>query len=203
MKGVVLLPKPDRVPLARSTNTNEFAPYTGVGGRVNRWVAMLGIKGKRGAMTDTPAPRFIHFLGAFAAGGLITLMLLTNGTLAQYGTLLFSSFVPHLTGTVLAIVILLILRPARATPQRPPLWAYLGGVSGGLTVIASSAAMNSALALSGTIALGLAGQIMFSLVADARGLFGLPQRMPTLRDLAGLSLIIAGALVIIFFGGTP
>lgn len=162
---------------------------------------MLEIKGKRDAMTDTPAPRFIHYLGAFAAGGLITLMLLTNGTLAQYGSLLFSSWVPHLTGTALAIVILLILRPTRATPKRPPLWAYLGGVSGGLTVIATSAAMNSALALSGTIALGLAGQIVFSLLADARGLFGLPQRTPSAHDLAGLGLIIVGALVIIFFGG--
>ena len=151
-------------------------------------------------MTDTPAPKFIHYLGAFAAGGLITLMLLTNGTLAQFGTLLFSSWVPHLTGTVLAIVILLLLRPARVTTKRPPLWAYLGGVSGGLTVIATSAAMNSALALSGTIALGLAGQIVFSLFADARGLFGLPQRTPTLRDFAGLLMIGAGALVLIYFG---
>lgn len=152
-------------------------------------------------MTEKPSPRFIHFLGAFGAGGLITLMLLTNGTLAQYGTLLFSSWVPHLTGTVLAIVILAVLRPARVSPKRPPLWTYLGGVSGGLTVIATSAAMNSALALSGTIALGLAGQIVFSLFADAKGLFGLPQRMPQWRDFAGLAMIIAGALVIIFFGG--
>lgn len=152
-------------------------------------------------MTVSPAPRFIHFLGAFGAGGLISLMLLTNGTLAQYGTLMFSSWVPHLTGTVLAILILLVMRPKRASTMRPPLWAYLGGVSGGLTVIATSAAMNSALALSGTIALGLAGQIVFSLFADARGLFGLPQRFPKWRDFAGLGLIIAGALVLIFFGG--
>ena len=152
--------------------------------------------------TDNP-PLLIHYLGAFAAGGLITLMLLTNGTLAQYGTLLFSSWVPHLTGTVLAILILLTLRPALAKPKRPPLWAYLGGVSGGLTVIATSAAMNSALALSGTIALGLAGQIVFSLFADAKGLFGLPQRMPAWRDFAGLALIAAGALILIFYGSAP
>lgn len=154
-------------------------------------------------MSDTPPPRFIHFLGAFGAGGLISLMLLTNGTLAQYGSLLFSSWVPHLTGTVLAIVILLVLKPARVSAKRPPLWAYLGGVSGGLTVIATSAAMNSALALSGTIALGLAGQIVFSLFADARGLFGLPQRMPVWRDFMGLALIGAGALVLIYFGAAP
>jgi transporter family-2 protein len=51
--------------------------------------------------------------------------------------------------------------------------------------------------------LGLAGQIVFSLFADARGLFGLPQRMPGWRDFAGLTLISAGALVLIFFGAAP
>ena len=152
-------------------------------------------------MSSQTPPRPLHYIGAFAAGGLISLMLLTNGTLAQYGTLLFSSWVPHLTGTVLAILILLSLRPARVEAKRPPLWVYLGGVSGGITVVATSAAMNSALALSGTIALGLAGQIIFSLLADARGLFGLPQRLPGWRDFAGLGLISAGALILIFFGG--
>lgn len=151
-------------------------------------------------MTYRRRPQLIHYLGAFGAGALITLMLLTNGTLAQYGTLLFSSWVPHLTGTILAIIILVALRPKRASQQRPPLWAYLGGVSGGLTVIATSAAMNSALALSGTIALGLAGQILFSLFADMRGLFGLPKRMPTKRDILGLVMITAGAIVLIYFG---
>lgn len=201
MKGVVLWPKPDRVPLARSTNTNEFAAYTPARRRVNTSLAKSPREAQTSAMTHNPSPRFIHFLGAFGAGALISLALLANGTLAQYGSLLFASWVPHFTGTILAIVILLILRPARASTTRPPNWAYLGGVAGGLTVVATSAAMNSALALSGTIALGLAGQIVFSLFADVRGLFGLPKRTPVWRDFAGLGLIITGALILIFFGG--
>lgn len=171
--------------------------------RVNTPIAIAHGCRQTCAMAHDIPPRFIHYAGAFAAGGLISLMLLTNGTLAQYGTLLFSSWVPHLTGSMLAVLILLTLRPARVQPKRPPLWAYLGGVSGGLTVVATSAAMNSALALSGTIALGLAGQIVFSLFADARGLFGLPKRMPIWRDFAGIGLITAGALVLIFWGSTP
>ena len=128
-------------------------------------------------------------------------MILFNGTLAAYGSLFFSSWVPHLTGTCAALGLLLILRPARATAQRPPLWTYLGGVSGAVTVMLTSAAMNTALALSGTIALGLAGQVLFSLFADMRGLFGLPQRNPTGRDLVSILLIMAGSLIIIFYGG--
>jgi len=65
----------------------------------------------------------------------------------------------------------------------------------------TSAAMNSALALSGTIALGLAGQVIFSLLADMRGLFGLPKRMPNAKDIISLFMIIGGSLIIIFYGG--
>jgi transporter family-2 protein len=65
----------------------------------------------------------------------------------------------------------------------------------------TSATMNTALALSGTIALGLAGQVVFSLFADARGLFGLPKRLPVRRDYLSLLLILSGSLILIFFGG--
>ncbi|WP_341368934.1 DMT family transporter [Yoonia sp. BS5-3] len=152
---------------------------------------------------DAPPARTYHFAAAFGAGALLTLMVLCNGTLAQFGSLFFASWVPHLTGTVAALLILLLLRPKRAAKARPPLWAYLGGVSGGVTVMLTSATMNTVLALSGTIALGLAGQVVFSLIADMRGLFGLPQRTPLGRDYMALALILAGSLILIFFGGRP
>lgn len=145
----------------------------------------------------------LHFAAAFGAGALLSLMVLFNGTLAAYGSLFFASWVPHLTGTLAALVLLAVLRPRRASAARLPLWAYLGGISGGVTVMLTSFTVNTALALSGTIALGLAGQMIFSLVADMRGLFGLPRRMPGLRDLAALALIVAGSLTLIFFGRGP
>lgn len=145
--------------------------------------------------------RIHHLLLAFGTGGLLSLMVLFNGTLAAYGTLLFASWVPHATGSVAALVFLAVLRPAKASVVRPPMWAYLGGVSGAVTVMLTSATMNTALALSGTIAIGLAGQMVFSLLADARGLFGLPQKMPNARDWAALAMIGAGSLVLIFWGG--
>ena len=152
-------------------------------------------------MSQTPpSNQIFHFAAAFGTGGLLSLMVLFNGTLAAYGSLFFASWVPHLTGTVAALLFLIVLRPKRAEAARPPLWVYLGGVSGAITVMLTSATLNSALALSGTIALGLAGQMIFSLFADMRGLFGLPQRMPVARDYLSLTLIIAGSLVLIFFG---
>lgn len=149
---------------------------------------------------QAPHPHPIHLAAAFGAGGLLTLMVLFNGTLAAHGSLFFASWVPHLTGSVAALLLLAVLRPRRQGTGRAPLWAYLGGVSGGITVMLTSFTMNTALALSGTIALGLAGQMLFSLFADMRGLFGMPQRMPGQRDLAALALIAAGSLILIFLG---
>ena len=151
----------------------------------------------------SPHRQLFYFAAAFGAGGLLSLMVFLNGTLAAYGSLFFASWVPHLTGTAAALLLLLLLRPKRIEVTRPPLWVYLGGVSGAITVMLTSATMNSALALSGTIALGLAGQMVFSLFADMRGLFGLPRRTPTARDYLSLSFIIAGSLILIFFGGSP
>ncbi|MDF0662926.1 MULTISPECIES: DMT family transporter [unclassified Rhizobium] len=146
----------------------------------------------------------IHFIGAFATGGLLTFMVHLNGELARYGNPLFSSWTAHGTGMVAAVVLLLALyrrrTPMAGKPGRAPLWAYLGGVSGAATVILTSTAVNSPLGLSGTLALGLAGQVAFSLAADNWGLFGLPKRRPDVRDIVALGLVVTGGALIILFG---
>lgn len=129
-------------------------------------------------------------------------MILFNGTLAAYGTLLFASWVPHATGTLAAILVLLVWRPKRGSAPPAPLWAYGGGVAGALLVVLSAAAMNSALALSGTVAVALAGQAVTGLIIDIKGLFGMPKSVPQWRELLGLACIIAGAVVLIFLGSS-
>ena len=69
-----------------------------------------------------------------------------------------------------------------------------------LGIALTSTTVNSPLALSGTLALGLAGQVIFGLAADRWGLFGMPVRIPRPRDLAALALIVAGSALIILFG---
>ena len=82
-----------------------------------------------------------------------------------------------------------------------PAWAYLGGLSGAVTVMLSSLAANTALALSGTLALGLVGQAAFGLAADRWGLLGLPRRRATPRGLLSLALILGGSAALIL--GAP
>lgn len=153
--------------------------------------------------SDRPI-RLIDLLAAFAAGGLLTLMVHFNGELGRYGGALFSSWAAHGTGTIAALIFVLALRSrwrAEGSIGRAiPWWAYLGGLSGALTVMVTSSAVNSPLALSGTLALGLGGQVVFSLAADHWGLFGMPKRRPSLRDLCALALVMAGSAVIILFG---
>ena len=150
-----------------------------------------------------PAP--IHLLLAFASGGLLTLMVDFNGLVGLHGGSMYSSWVAHGTGTVAALIFLALLRlgPRSKPTEKPhaPLWAYLGGVSGAVTVMLTSTTVNTPLALSGTLALGLAGQVLFSLAADRWGLFGLPKRIPRLKDFAALALIFAGSMIIIFGQG--
>jgi bacterial/archaeal transporter family-2 protein len=155
--------------------------------------------------TPAPRPRPLYFLAAFASGGLLTLMVHLNGELGRYGNALFASWTAHGAGTAAALLFLLLLLPWRGRNAGPragaPLWAYGGGLSGALTVMLTSYAVNTPLALSGTLALGLAGQVAFGLAADRWGLFGLPVRRPDWRDAAAMLLILAGSALIILRGG--
>ena len=153
---------------------------------------------------DAPRPNPLHLLAAFGSGGLLTMMVFLNGEAGRHGGPLFSSWLAHGTGTVAAVIFLAILwrrRPATSEARsKPPLWAYLGGVSGAATVMLTSTTVNTPLALAGTLALGLAGQVAFSLAADRFGLFGMPRRRLGLRDAGAVALIASGSLLIILVG---
>ncbi|WP_343081056.1 DMT family transporter [Ostreiculturibacter nitratireducens] len=147
----------------------------------------------------------LPFVAAFASGGLLTLMVLFNGQWAASGTALLASWMAHGTGTIAALVFLGILRVGRRVRPAPlpvaPAWAYLGGLSGAVTVMLTSTTVNGILALSGTLALGLVGQAGYSLLADRFGLFGLPRRRIELADWGAILMILGGSFLIIFAGG--
>lgn len=150
----------------------------------------------------------LHLLAAFGSGGLLTLAIFVNGEAGRLGGPVFSSWLAHGVGTVVAVIVLAFIwrgqrvaaKAAQANAGKPPIWAYLGGVFGAVTVILTSVAVNSPLALAGTLALGLAGQVVLSLAADYWGLLGLPKRRLDLRDAGAVILIASGSLLIILFG---
>jgi transporter family-2 protein len=159
-------------------------------------------------LLDLRQARIVHLVTAVGTGCLLTLMLLFNSELARHGGALFASWTAHGTGAAVAIVLLLLLaRRSGAAGSAfhhstvpAPWWAYLGGMTGAVNVMLSSSAVNIGLALTGTQAVALSTQMLFSLAADRWGLFGLPRQRLAWRDLLPVLLIVTGSAIIIFAG---
>lgn len=144
---------------------------------------------------------------ALGTGCLPTLLLSFNSQLAAHSGAFVGSWIVHGTGTLAALVLLLLFWRLPAAeragpPGRPPPWAFLGGCTGAFNVMLSSTAVNAGLALSDTQAVALSGQVLFGLAADRWGILGLPRRRIALLDLVPIAMIVAGSLIIILFGSS-
>ncbi|MFB4271547.1 DMT family transporter [Nonomuraea sp. GTA35] len=144
---------------------------------------------------------------AIAGGVLLTLMTQANAVLAGHTDALYASWAAHGLGAVVAAILVLAVArraPAAAAPGesegRAPLWYYLGGIPGALVVVLSAIAVNSELALAGTIALMLTGQLLFGTVSDHLGLLHTPRRRVTSMDLAVAGCVLAGGVLIVLGG---
>ena len=150
--------------------------------------------------------RLVGWNGAMAlvAGIVLAVMIDWNSQLARHSSPFFASWIAHGVGAVasLALVALLSSRTkagtATVTPEgRWPLWSYLGGIPGAFTVLLAAVTVNSALGLTGTLALMLIGQMVFGIVADAFGYFGLRRVLPNRREMCAIGLVLCGSIVII------
>lgn len=142
---------------------------------------------------------------ALFGGSFLTLMIQTNSLLARDTSPLFASWVAHGIGALTALLIVLIAirafsgqRRNQQTREKIPLWLYLGGIPGAFTVILAAIAINGGLTLSGTISLGLVGQILFGMLSDRFGLLNTQKRNITLKDMGVVVLVLAGSAMILF-----
>ncbi|VEA66508.1 Uncharacterized protein conserved in bacteria [Serratia plymuthica] len=147
--------------------------------------------------------RFSDPLLALTAGALLALMISVNSGLASYNSPLFASWVAHGVGAIAAWLLLQLLLRRRtplssATATAPPRWAYLGGIPGALTVVVAAVTVNSPLALAGSLALMLTGQVLFGMLSDSRGWFGVIQRRLRANDIIATLLILFGCALLIF-----
>lgn len=159
--------------------------------------------------------RSTDWLLAIAGGVLLALMINYNSLLAKHTTPVFASWVAHGLGAVAALVLVVLFsgtlrrgkrsrttgEQAATPPKNVPRWFYLGGIPGAFTVILAAIAVNGDLALSGTIAFMLVGQILFGIASDHFGLFRTPKRRIVLTDFVVALLVFTGSVLIIF-GGT-
>ncbi|MDS0788463.1 DMT family transporter [Proteus vulgaris] len=68
---------------------------------------------------------------------------------------------------------------------------------GAFTVLLAAITVNSSLSLSDSIILMITGQILFSVIVDAMGWFGVEKRKIILRDLFMCFLLISGSTLLI------
>ena len=149
------------------------------------------------------------WLLAFCGGAILALMIRCNSMLAKYSTPFVSSWVAHGVGSVASLFLVTacfsVFKKANhqslafANQSRPSLLAYLGGIPGAFTVVLASFTVNTALGLSGTIVFMLFGQVVFGLLVDTFGLFGIPKRRLVWTDLWVILLILSGSWIVIIF----
>ena len=150
--------------------------------------------------------QYLYLFLALMSGGFLAAMIFFNSQLAIFYSPVESSWFAHGIGSLTALILIFSLNRGKqkkvAQVSKTPRWAYLGGLPGALTVLLAGITVNSYLGLTGSLALGLVGQLLFSYVCDYFGLFGLEKRKMVLRDLLSLCMICGGSLLIIFSKGT-
>ncbi len=138
------------------------------------------------------------YLSAFT-GALVAVMILFNGVLANaYGNY-SSSVIVHTVG-LLTIILLLLVSGSKTKTRaaRVPLYLYSAGVIGFFTVVFTNIGF-AALGVSATIALGLLGQTLVSVIVDHFGLFGMKVIRFEKKKLIGLAGILLGVITMLVF----
>ncbi|QYJ99648.1 DMT family transporter [Shewanella alkalitolerans] len=146
---------------------------------------------------STPLNLMLGLLGGVA----LAVMIALNSELAKYGSPLLASWVAHGVGTLVALLLLGAVRLRQGALTRrneaAPWWAYLGGLPGAFTVVLGAMTVNSTLGLSASIAFIMAGQILFGLMCDSLGLFGMARRRLNWGQGASLAVMALGALIVL------
>ncbi|MBM7074731.1 DMT family transporter, partial [Shewanella sp. 202IG2-18] len=127
-----------------------------------------------------------------------------NSKLAIAYSPIEASWFAHGLGGLTALALLLLVKKKTTdttNKENVPLIAYFGGLPGAFTVLLAGYTVNSYLGLSGTLALAIVGQIIFSLLSDSFGWFGLSKKKVGLKDIASVLLIACGSLLIILASG--
>jgi transporter family-2 protein len=136
----------------------------------------------------------MYKFGAILVGVFVAFMVLFNGTLAaNYGNYA-ALIIIHVVGLVGISTYLLIRKERNKINKSIPFYLFLGGAIGVILVSFNNICF-SAIGVSLTIAFGLFGQIVMSLIVDHFGLFGLKRTPFNFKKIFGLLLIFSGVYV--------
>ncbi|WP_434719619.1 DMT family transporter [Providencia sp. Je.9.19] len=145
--------------------------------------------------------KYILSLYAFISGVLLSLMIMSNSYLAHFTTPLTASWITHAIGSLASLIIYFLYlskkKVIHSEHRTIKIIYYLGGIPGAFTVLLAAITVNSTLSLSGSIILMITGQILFSLLIDAFGWFGLKKRKIKFKDFLMCILLLSGSVLLI------
>jgi bacterial/archaeal transporter family-2 protein len=139
----------------------------------------------------------LALLVAFTGAGL-TLQIAWNARLRQAtGSPLFTTIISVVV-TLLVLLIAWAVAPGGKLPafNSVPRWAWCGGFFGALYLFLSLLAAPR-LGASATFALIIAGQMIAAFILDVTGAFGMPRFESSYGRLAGIVLLLSGALLLL------
>jgi transporter family-2 protein len=140
---------------------------------------------------------FLPVLLAALAGLCVAIQSPTNALLARStGSVWFASTVSFLGGAAMLLAIWTLYdRTPFATVRQAPPWAWIGGLYGVVFVFAVAYA-TPRLGLAVTLTIAIAAQLAAALALDHFGLLGLKATPISASRLAGLALVVGGALLV-------
>ena len=140
----------------------------------------------------------IPLLLALVAGILIAIQAPTNAILAKAsGSAVVAAFISFFVGTIAlgALVAATSGRVFAPELRDVPWYAWVGGLYGAVFVaVAAFAAPRIGVGVLLTAAIG--GQLLAALILDHYGFFGLPRQPVNLTRIAGVTLVLAGAVLV-------
>lgn len=136
----------------------------------------------------------MNYLISLLIGALTSIMILFNGTLSDsYGNLA-STILIHIVGLIAISFLIIAKKDTLNFGKGLPILMYSAGFVGIGTVLLTNLSFME-LGVSLTLALGLFGQTIFSLIIDHFGLFGIPVNKFEPKKISGLILITIGIIV--------
>lgn len=131
---------------------------------------------------------------AVLTGVLISIMVFLNGGLSGNTGTYLSTLIIHIAGFITVIIILAIKRYKIKLVKGTPLYMYSAGIIGFFTVLCNNLTFKP-LGVAITLALGLFGQAISSIIIDNFGFFGVPVDKFNKKKILGIAVMIIGIIV--------
>jgi len=140
----------------------------------------------------------MNLLISIFIGAIVSVMILFNGTLLNISGNFASSIIIHTVG-LFSIVLLILLKKSKFKLQRKiPLYLYSAGAVGVFTVVFTNISFTE-LGVSITLAVGMLGQSIISILIDHFGWLGMKVIKFNRKKIIGLLIISLGIFIMMFY----